>query len=51
MLATYIEHLRNLTEIGVADDLVDRAEFEHDQIVGASGHTFSNFLALNQLGS
>ena len=51
LLATYIEHLGNLTKVGVADDLVDRAKFEHDQIIGASGHTLSDFLALYQLGS
>ena len=51
LLFTYREHLGNLTEVGVADDLMDRAKLEHDQIVRASGHTLRDFLSLNQFGS
>ena len=49
-MATYIEHLNDLNEIRVADNLVDGAHLKHDDIVGAPCQALRDCPALNELG-
>ena len=48
-MLTYIEHLSDLNEVRVADHLMDRAELQHDKIIGTSCHTFRDSPTLDQL--
>ena len=48
-ICTYIEHLNDLNEVGVADNIVDSAHFQHDDIIGASSQAFSDSPTLDKL--
>ena len=48
-MLTYIEHLSDLNEVRVADHFMNRAQLQHDKIIGTSCHTVRDSPTLDQL--